>query len=469
MKTQKYCDKVLTSLLLIASLALTGCMDAQKRSQSGNNTPQQSATSPAGGQIQYGPVAGQTTEAGAMGAMMQQLHDKYGDRPQVGKLFQIRGAQAVGAFFGLTPTKNGSSPITGMVIATKASSDHVEAAVLYDDASRFPKTMAPLMKKLATSWKPFEAGRAASGASSYIPPAPLHQVTLPDNSASISLPDGWQLAPKMSGMGTIVAVGPNKESAEMGITFLASDTNNPAVQRTMAALRMGRLQGTAYATATYYPYGGNLERTYIDMLQNVRKKAGLNQATYNFTQVSQVQQEGMAHCINMVGTVDFNDQTGLRDTYVVYCVTPPATYGSWLSVAYMTSLPKSVADKERSTMAAILQSFQQNMQVINAQARAIAAPAIKQIKAIGEAADAQARAAHERNDIQNSSVYAHWDDIDRRSKSFSDLQLGYSVVLDKDQNAHGTLWNSDADYLVKKYPERFDYVDRPDYWKGVDY
>ena len=171
----------------------------------------------------------------------------------------------------------------------------------------------------------------------------------------------------------------------------------------------------------------------------------------------------------MMGTVDFNDQNGLRDTYVVYCVTPPAQFGSWLSVAYMTTLPKAVADKERSTMAAILQSFTQNQAVINAQARAIAAPAIAQIHAIGEAADAQARAAHERNDIQNSSVYQHWDDIDRRSKAFSDTTLGYSVVLDKDQNAHSTLWNQDADLLVKKFPDRFEYVDRPDYWKGVDY
>jgi hypothetical protein len=449
-------------------MALTGCMSAQKHAQSGNNS-QQSTLSSDGGQIQFGPVANQTTEVGAMGVMMQQLHDKFGARPQVGKLFQIRDAQAVGAFFGLTPTKNGSNPITGMVIATKATSDHVEAAVIYDDASRFPKTMSPLMKKLTESWKPFEAAKNATSASGYIPPAPLHKITLPDNSASIGLPDGWQIVPKMSGMGTIVARGSNGESAEMGITFLASDTNNRAVQQTMAQLRMGRLQGTAYASATYYPYGGNLERTYIDMLQNVRKKAGLNPATYNFTKVSQVQQEGISHCINMMGTVDFNDQSGLRDTYVVYCVTPPAQFGSWLSVAYMTSLPKAVADKERSTMAAILQSFTQNQAVINQQARTIAAPAIAQIHAIGEAADAQAKAAHERNDIQNSSVYQHWDDIDRRSKAFSDSTLGYSVVLDKDQNTHSTQWNEDADLLVKKFPDRFEYVDRPDYWKGVDY
>src|SRR5580704_14104514 len=54
---------------------------------------------PQGGRIFYGPVAGQTTEAGAMGAVLRSLHEQLGERPQVGKLFQVRGTQSVAAFF----------------------------------------------------------------------------------------------------------------------------------------------------------------------------------------------------------------------------------------------------------------------------------------------------------------------------------------------------------------------------------
>ena len=34
---------------------------------------------------------------------------------------------------------------------------------------------------------------------------------------------------------------------------------------------------------------------------------------------------------------------------------------------------------------------------------------------------------------------------------------------------HGTVWNSEADALVKANPSRWEIVNTPDYWKGVDY
>ncbi len=34
---------------------------------------------------------------------------------------------------------------------------------------------------------------------------------------------------------------------------------------------------------------------------------------------------------------------------------------------------------------------------------------------------------------------------------------------------HGPLWNEDADRLVSQNPDRFEYVNTPNYWKGVDY
>ena len=57
--------------------------------------------------------------------------------------------------------------------------------------------------------------------------------SLPDRSASVSLPDNWKIAPNLSGGGTIVAVGPDGENAFLGLAFGAMDTNNPAVQQTM--------------------------------------------------------------------------------------------------------------------------------------------------------------------------------------------------------------------------------------------
>ncbi|MFZ1129791.1 MAG: SHOCT domain-containing protein [Terriglobales bacterium] len=421
---------------------------------------------PQGGKIVYGQVEGQTTEAGAMGAVLRSLHTQLGDRPQVGKLFQVRGTQSVAAFFSVNKRNQGGGQIAGLIIAAKAASNRVEAALVSDDAARFPKTLGPMMKTLFGVWHPLASNGAPASASNA--PAPLHPITLADRSASVGLPDGWQLVPNMSMGGTIVANGPHGESVELGIPFLAGDTNNPSVQRTMQTLRNGGLRNTMYAKAIYYPYGGDMAKTFVYFIQNVRRQAGLPQASYNFASVTPVP-GAQQRCVHMVGTSNMGDGKGEREFSSVFCTTPPNRFGTWSSSAYMTSAPLQVAASERATLGAIMQSFNVNMSVVNAQAHRIAAPAIEQIHAIGRAAANQAAAAHERNDIQNSSVYQRWDNLDKRSQEFENYQLGYAVISDTGNNVHGTFWNEDAALLVQNNPDKFEYVSAPNYWKGVDY
>jgi hypothetical protein len=431
---------------------------------------------PQGGKIVYGQVDGQSTEAGAMGAVLRSLHNQLGDRPQVGKLFQVHGTESVAAFFSINRRSQGggqgSNQIAGLIIATKVTSDHVEAALVSDDVARFPKTLSPLMKTLFGVWHPLEGARGSAsgaGAGSGGQAAQLHPITLQDRSASVGLPDRWKIVPNMSMMGSIVANGPNGETAELGIAFLAGDTNNPFIQRTLQTLRNGGLRNTMYAKATYYPYGGDLAKTFVYMIQSVRQKAGLPQATYNFSSVTPAPASGQERCAHLQGTGDMNDGKGPRELNGVYCTTPPNRTGSWGSDAYMTMAPVQIAARERATLGAIMQSFNVNMNVVDEQARRISAPAIEQIHAIGRAAANQANEAHRREDIHNSSVYQHWDSMDKRSQEFSNYQLGYTVISNADNTAHGTFWNEDADLLVKNNPDRFEYVSAPNYWKGIDY
>lgn len=424
-----------------------------------------------GGMITYGQVAGQSTEAGAMGYILHNLHQNLGEKPQVGKLFDVKGTQSVAVFFSVSRHDQGNGKpalqIGGLIIATKVSTDHVEAALVSDEASRFPKTLGPMMKTLFGVWHPIPAGaRNASGASA--PAAALRQITMPDQSASVGLPDGWQVVSKMSGMGTIVATGPHDESAELGITFLVSDTNNPATQRTLQQLRAGYLRNTAYANANYFPYGADPVKTYLYLIQRLRQRANLPEATYNFTSVTPVPAQGQ-RCAHMTGTADMADNKGPRELNMLFCEQQPGPMGNFLTMAYMTMVPVAEAPRERATLGAILQSFSVNQAVVQRQANQIAAPAIDQIHAIGRAAADQARTAHERNDIQNSSVYKRWDDNDKRSQEFENYQLGYSVISTSDHEYHGTFWNEDADAIVKSHPDKFEYVNAPDYWKGIDY
>jgi len=452
-------------MLILVAVALSGVLAQAQEGLKSVRCPQ-------GGTVRYGQVQGQTTEAGAMGAILRSLHTQYGDRPKVGRLFEVRNSQSVAVFFTLNKTGQGGGQLNGMIIAAKATSDHVEAAVLTDDAARFPRTISPMTKALFGVWRPLDAARdAGSGSGSGSGPgaASLRQVTLQDNSASIGLPDGWKLVQRMSMMGSIVAQGPNGESAEMGITFLAADPNNPTVQRTMQTVQNGGLRNTAYATATYLAYNSDMAKSFVYQIQKVRQKAGLQPAVYNFTSVTSAGQSAQERCAHLQGTVDFQDGKGKRELSALYCTYAPNRFGSWASNAYMTSIPIQYAPQERATVGAILASFQVNMAVINQQAHQIAQPEIDRIHAIGRAAAEQAKQAHIREDIHNSSVYKHWDDIDKRSQEFENYQLGYAVISTTDHSAHGTFDADEAAALVQENPDKYEYVSAPNYWKGIDY
>ena len=434
----------------------------------------QTINPPQGGKIVYGQVTGQTTEAGAMGAVLSSLHKSLGDRPQVGKLFQVHGTESVATFFTVNRKDQGAGqplrPIAGLLIVTKVTSDHVEAALVSDDAAHFSKTLKPMMKTLFAAWHPFQGVQSSnSGSGTNAPAAQLHPVVLQDNSASIGLPDGWNLNSNRSGGGTIVALGPNGESAEMDVAFLAQDTNNPNVQRTMQTLRNGGLRNTAYAKAVYLPYGADLQKTFIYMMQHMRQKNGLPEASFNFTRVSGVPGMGQEHCMHLEGAADLNDGKGQREINAVYCERPPGRMGTWGSEAYMTMVPVQFAPKERATLGAVMASFKMNMAVINGEAKAYAKPEIDRIGEIGRASAQAAKDAHQLEDIHNSSVYQHWDNIDRRSQEFSNYQLGNAVIATTDNSAHGTFTQDEAAWLVQQNPDKFEFVSAPNYWKGIDY
>jgi len=435
-----------------------------------------------GGMIMYGQVQGQSTEAGAMGYILKNLHQSIGAKPQVGKLFDVKGTDSVATFFNITRNDQGSGKpplkVSGMLLATKVSTDHVEAAVVSDDAARFNKTLPGMMKTLMAQWHPMAAAQAApqtaaassgGGGSTAGPAAQLRTVTTQDQSASIGLPTGWQIAANQSGMGTVVASGPNGEWVSLDLTFSATDPNNPAAQRTRQIVASGGLRNTVYANAFYYLYGADPGKTFVDMVHHLQQKVGMHLADFRITSESPAQLMPNARCFHLEGTMDSHDGKGTSELNDIYCIGPEGRAGGWLSFVFGYTAPQAVAEKERATLGAIVQSFRMNQRVANQQSAAIAGPSIANSMRIGQMVNARVQAAHRAEDIHNSSVYQHWDSNDRRSQEFGNYQLGYAVVADTGNNAHGTLWADDAAALVKSNPNQFEYVSAPNYWKGIDY
>jgi hypothetical protein len=321
------------------------------------------------------------------------------------------------------------------------------------------------MKTLFGAWHPLGAARTADSGRGH--DGPLKQFVLPDHSASVSLPDGWQVNPGRSGGGTIFAAGPNGETAALGMSIQVWDPRNARVAQ---ILRNGQGQGNPQnGKLLLLPYGGAPAAAYTNLIQMERRNAGLPPAEFQITSSTPVPTRAPKRGSRIIGQVDFKDGKGTRELVVLYYDDPPWAKGCWWCSLNGTTAPLAVAGQEREALAAVIQSYRVDQNVINQEGAKLAQPEIDRIHAIGAAAKAQADAAHERNDIQNSSVYQHWDDMDQRSKSFSDYQLGYSVVQDNSSNTHGTLWNEDADALVAQNPQRYEYVTAPNYWKGVDY
>jgi hypothetical protein len=416
-----------------------------------------------------------------MGYILKNLHQSIGEKPQVGKLFDVKGTDSVATFFNITRNDQGPGKpplkVSGMLIATKVSTDHVEAAVVSDDAARFNKTLPGMMKTLMSQWHPMagaQAGGASGGGSEgggdgSGPAAQLKTVVTQDQSASIGLPAGWQMSGTQSGGGTIVANGPNGENVALDLTFTATDPNNPAAQRNRQIVANGGLRNTVYANAFYYPYGADPGRTFVDVIHHVEQKAGMQAADFRITSESPTQLMPNARCFHLEGTMDAHNGKGTLDLNDIYCIGQEGRFGGWLSFLYGYTAPQAVAEKERATLGAIVQSFQMNQRVVNQQSAAIAGPSIANSMRIGQMVSARVQATHQAEDIHNSSVYQHWDSNDKRSQEFGNYQLGYAVVSDTGNNAHGTLWADDAAALVQSNPDKFEYVSAPNYWKGIDY
>jgi len=171
----------------------------------------------------------------------------------------------------------------------------------------------------------------------------------------------------------------------------------------------------------------------------------------------------------MTGQIDPQDGKGMREMNSVFCEGPLSPMGQYTCLAYHTAVPVALASKERSTMGEILASFNVNQAIVQAQAAAIAAPAIAAIHEVGRRAAQQAADAHEANDRHNRGVEQMWDERDKRSQAFGNYLLDQTVIQDTEGRGHATVWNTTADRLMREFPGRFELVDTPNFWKGIDY
>jgi hypothetical protein len=468
-----------------------------------------------GGKISYGTVLGATTQPAAMSKILTGMQNTCGEKPQIGKVFQFNGTNTVGVFFTVTDHSKGNKKVAGLVMSAASGPRQVEAALIFNDASRIGKTVNPMLQQLFSVWHPggqsaasgsSAGGQSASGGNGHSGPAArLHTVTAPDNSASIGIPDGWQLDPH-SARGTMSMIGPNGEQ----VVFSASkDTVDPTNPQQVQAVRYGIYKGT---DTMLYPYHQDLGRAYPELLQAWRRSNNLPPAKL---QVDNIEHMKAGNCVLVTAHIDGNGQ-GMKKMVDSICEFPPAQWGEYLITRNFSIMTDAQYEREQSTVIAMLISGKQNKQVLDQQAqqdrqkkqqsdqqwRAFGQQQSDRIRAQGEAAQQSFANRQAINDAQhagyweqqhnNDVQHAKWSnsqennatpysgtsdgqDMDARSKqNFNNYILDQTIVEDNNMYnngtiGHGTLWNSTADALVKADPDRYSYVDKPNYWEGTDF
>jgi hypothetical protein len=469
-----------------------------------------------GGKISYGTVAGATTQAAAMSKILIGMQNTCGERPQTGKVFQFKGTKTVGVFFTVTDHSKGNKKVAGLVLSAASGPRQVEAALLSNDASRIGKTVNPMLQQLFSVWHPdsqaaasgsLAGGQSASaGNGHFAPAAGLHTVTASDNSASIGIPDGWQLDPHSAG-GTMSMLGPNGEQVVFHATKSAVDPYNP---QQVQAVRYGLYKGTG---TILYPYHQDLGRAYPELLQAWRRANNMPPAKLQVDKIEPI--KGLDNCVLVTGHID-TDGRGMKKLIDDICQWPPTQWGAYTITRNFNIMPDAQSEREQSTVIAIFSSAKINQQVMNQQMqqklqhkqqsdqqwRAWGQQQSDRIRAESEAAQrsfAERQAANDRqhasyweqqhnNDVQhanwsasqtnNTVQYSNSDDgqlnTARNNQGFNNYILDQTVVQGNDINGtgavgHATVWNTTAEALVKLDPNRFEIVDTHNYWLGTDF
>ncbi len=453
-------------------------------------TPLKSVNSPEGGKIIYGVVDGAATQAGGMAAVLRVVHNNCGERPLVGPVFKFRGTETVGVFFTVVNHSAGNVKIAGLLMAAITGSQQVEAALVSDDASRFGTTVNPMMRELFAEWRPGGAAAttnvamgsavpAAATPASAGPSAPaaiaLRMVSAADGTAVVGVPDGWIFDPRSSS-GTMILSGPHGEQLALGMGKMGIDPTNPR------SSMIPHLPGTII-----YPYRGDLARSFADLIQTWRRAAGKGPAPIQVEEIKPVQTPPGVQCVKAKGQMD-PDGRGMQTFGDLMCVGNPGPNGGYTLTLTHTMVPKALAEQERSTVKAIIDSWKVNQQTLNLQVAAAtqrmnentqaliqeSQRQVEHIHQIGAEATERMKNAEEVQAMRNDSFERQEDAISRNGQGFSNYLLDQTVVQDNNVYnngtiGHGTFWNATAEALVKADPNRYEIVDTPNYWRGVDY
>lgn len=414
----------------------------------------QTIEGPQGGRVLMAPLDAAGEQA-ALIALLRDIHQYFGAKPEIGQIVRDKS----GSLSALFSDKTEGKEVQGIAIVSAGAAGASQGTVVYDVAARFGTTANTLLKIAGAHAQAAAPSGQAAGESD--PAAPLTQTTFPDGSGSIGLPQGWKIIAARAGGAAIK--GPKNEAVILGNYFPIIDTSTPQGSRQAQMYMMsGRGLPGKY---TAVPYTTDAAEAYKAVATQYAQKLGKPAPFIQIkSQKSGAARDGSGGVIAVLtGVLDFHDGEGRKNFNMQVAISPRMPAG-WSIMLSGVQVPVAIGTRERNTLNAMVASYRANNSVINGETQ----QAIGQIHAIGDAARAQANAAHAAEDAQEQSFNQHMSDIDRQSAGFSDYLLDQSVVTNEN-GEHKRFYNDYANALVQSNPQKFSIVPTSQYIQGQDF
>jgi hypothetical protein len=380
----------------------------------------------------------------------------------------VRDTNSDAVFFAVVDHPHGNRQAAGMIIAAQTGPQKVEAAMVTDDAARFNSTVNPLLAQLFSVWhpggNPDSMLKGASGGGG-VPPS--QQVTLSDKTATLGLPAGWNLDPN-SGNGTAVVTGPEGEYVGLDYPFAALDPKN--IMR----------WGAPPPTYVILPSDVDLPKSFVDVWQKLRGVNKMAPAPMQIANLQPVAASPLAQCVDATGQID-PDGKGMKELRALLCKMVPDQNGTYYFMLSLYRLPLGSTVQQRAATSAIMASYKVNARLVlelsQAQADMIQAQQETLTPMGQQAINAVHRADPNGVEAVRAAQWSRFNQLENdifQPPGFSNYLLDQSVVQINNVGGtgavdHATMWNSQADAMVKSNPNRYELVTTPNYWQGTDF
>ncbi|MGA9060325.1 MAG: hypothetical protein WB341_01540 [Terracidiphilus sp.] len=468
--------RILPAFLLSFALLLSGCKGCtQAGTVTGPPVGALAATAPSftvlpatqGEIIEYGGVAGANSLAAAIGSILSQIHQACGEKPNVGQVFSVKGTNSAAVFFTVIDHAQANRQLAGLAIAVQTGLNQFAAGVVSDSADRFAQTANPMMQQLFSAWNTGAApgmagGSAGSGANAPVAAGPMHVVAAPDNSASVSVPAGWTVDPS-SFDGGLLLHGANGELFGLGLSKEGVDPTN-AFQQKYASAHM--TQAIDISNAVFYAYRGNPAKEFAPLMQAWLKSIKLPSTQLQVQNVQAMPSSQTVNCASASGQLNPN-AAGAAIFDADICAQNPNQYGYYTVTVSIFLIPPALGSQDQALEKAIILTYKPNQQVMQQEYQQAAKMTQQQDQKDLAIAQWDVNRIHQQGAAAEQQMNETEDQESRMDQGFDNYLLDQSVVTNG--AGHTTMWNSEANALVTANPNKYQIVDTPNYWKGVDY